>query len=56
MYMWSSSKIGVDGLGIFLDLILKLVKGFEGGFATYGSEVGSLKKGVLVTNIARHGG
>ena len=53
--MCSSSKIGVDGLGICLDLVLKLVERFEGGFATDGSEVSSLEKGVLVINVARHG-
>ena len=32
----------------------ELVEHFEGGFATDGSEVGSLKEGVLVINIVRH--
>ena len=56
MAMCSSSKIVVDALGVFLDLVLKLVERFEGGFAKYWSEVSLLKKGVLVINVACHGG
>ena len=53
--MRSSSNIGVDGLGIFLDLVFKLVERFKGGFSTDGSDVSFLEKGVLVINVARHG-
>ena len=49
------SDISVDSLGVCFDLIPKLVERFESGFATDGSEIGSLKKGVFVANIARHG-
>ena len=31
-----------------------LVQRFEGGFATDGSEIGSLEEGILVIYIARH--
>ena len=55
MAMCSSSGIGVDGLGVCVDLVLKLVERFEGGFAMDGSEVRSLGKGVLVINVAHHG-
>ena len=54
--MCSSSDIGVDGIGVFLDLFSKFVERFEGGFTTNGSEVRSLKNGVLVINVARNGG
>ena len=37
--MCSSSEIGVDGLNVGLDLVLKLVESFKGGFDTYWSEV-----------------
>ena len=53
--MCSSSNIGVDGLGIFLDLVLKLVERFKGGFSTDGSHVSLLEKGDLVMNVACHG-
>ena len=53
--MCSSSKIGVDGLGVCLDLVLKLVERFEGGFDTDGSDFILLEEGVLVMNSARHG-
>ena len=53
--MCSSSDILLDNLGVSFYLILKLVERFEGGFAADGSEVGSIKEGVLVVNIARHG-
>ena len=53
--MCSSSEILVDGLGVCFYLVPKLVESFEGGFATDGSEVGSLEKGVLVINFACHG-
>ena len=46
----------VDGLGVCFNLVSKLVERFEGGFATDGSEVGSLEEGDLVINISRHGG
>ena len=54
--MCSSSEIGVDGLGFFLNLILKIVERFEGGFAMNGSKANSLKYSVLVINRPRHGG
>ena len=54
--MCSSSKMGVDGLGVCLDLISKLVEHFKGGFAMDGSEVSSTKEGFLVINSACHGG
>ena len=53
--MCSSSKIGVDGLGVCLDLVSKLVECFGGWFFTDGSEVSSHKEGVLLINRARHG-
>ena len=37
-------------------LVPELVGHFEVGFATDGGEVGSLEKGALVINVARHGG
>ena len=37
--MCSSYNILVDGLGICLDLVLKLVEFLDGGFAKDGSEV-----------------
>ena len=55
MAMYSSSDNGVDRLSVGLNLVLKIVEHFEGGFATYGVEVRSLEEGVLVINIARHG-
>ena len=54
--MCSSYEIGVDRLGICLDIISKLVDHFEGGFTTDGSEVSLLEEGVLVINKSRHGG
>ena len=54
--MCYSSKIGLDGLGVCLDIVLKLMERFEGGFAMDGSEVILLEEGVLVINRARHGG
>ena len=53
--MCSSSEIGVDGLGVCIDLVLKPVECFEGDFDTDGSEVSSIKEGVLVVNTACHG-
>ena len=53
--MFSSSEIGVDGIGICLDLVSKFVECFEGGSAMEVSEVRSLKKGFLVMNSACHG-
>ena len=50
--MCSSYKIGVDGLGVCLDLVFKLVERFEGGFATYGSDFILLEEGVLVMNCS----
>ena len=38
-------------LGVCFYFISKLVDLFEGGFATYGSEVVSLEEGVIVVNI-----
>ena len=54
--MCSSSDIGVDGLVVCLHLVSKLVEHFEGGFATDGSDISSLENGVLVINVACHGG
>ena len=54
--MCSSSDIGVDRLGIFLDFVSHLVERFEDGFATVESEVSSLEKGVHIINVAVHGG
>ena len=54
--MFSSYEIGVDGLEVYLDLVPKLVEFFESGFITDGSEVISLKKGVLVINVACNDG
>ena len=54
--MCSSSKIGVDGFRVFLDLVLKLVDSFEGGFVMDWSEVGLIEYGVLVIDRTRHGG
>ena len=54
--MFSSSDILLDGLGVCFYLVPNLVESFEGGFATDGSEVGSLEKGVLVSSVAWHGG
>ena len=53
--MCSSSNILVDSLGVGFNFVPKLVESFEGGFATDGSEFGSLKEGVFVINIAHHG-
>ena len=53
--MCSSSKIRVDDLGVFFYFISELVERFKGGFATNGSEVGSLEDDFFVVNIARHG-
>ena len=50
--MCSSSEIGVYGLGVCLDLVLKLVENFEGRFAMDGSEVCLTEEGVLVINRA----
>ena len=54
--MCSTYKVEVNVFGVFLDLVLKLVERFEVGFATDGSEVSSLKEGVLVVNRSIHGG
>ena len=54
--MCSSSEIRVDRLGVCLDLVLNILERFEGEFSTGGSEVISLKEGVLVINRARYGG
>ena len=54
--MCSSYKIGVDGLGVCLDLILNLVERFEGGFATDGIEVSFFEEGILGINRACNGG
>ena len=54
--MRSSSDIGLERLGVCLDLVSKLVESFEGGFATDGSEARSLEKGVFVIDVACHGG
>ena len=51
----SYSKIWVEGLGVCFNFISKLVDRLKGGFATNESEVGSLKEGVFVINIDRHG-
>ena len=56
MAIWSSSDIGVDGLGVFLYLISNLVERFKGSFAMDGSEVRLLEKGDLVINFSHHGG
>ena len=53
--MWYSSDIEVNRLDICLDLVLKIVEHFKGGFATDGIEVSLLENGVLVTNSACHG-
>ena len=50
------SDIGVDGLGVCLDLILNLVERFEGGFATDGIEVSFFEEGILGINRACNGG
>ena len=54
MAMCSSSDIGIDSLRVGFNLVLKLVERFEGGFATDGSEVISLKEGVFVINRSIH--
>ena len=54
--MYSSSEIGVDRLGFCLDPVLNLVESSEGMFATYWSELISLEKGVLVSNVVFYGG
>ena len=54
--MCSSSEIGVDGLGIYLDIVSNLVERFEGSFDTDCSEVSSLEEGILVINRACPGG
>ena len=56
MDMCSSSEIGVDGISVVLDFILKLVEHFEGGFAMNWSEVCSLEEGVLVVDRNPHYG
>ena len=53
--MRSSSDIGLERLGVCLDLVSKRVESFEGGFATDGSDVGLLEEGVIVVYIACHG-
>ena len=53
--MCSSSDIEVDGLGVCLDIVLKLMEIFKGGFITDGSEVISLKEVFLVINRVCHG-
>ena len=50
--MFYSSNIGVYGLGVFLDLVSKLVEHFQGWFDTDGIDVSSLKKGTLVIKVA----
>ena len=56
MTMCSSSKIGVDGLRVGLDFVLKLVESFEGGLATDWSVFYLIKEDVLVIDITSHGG
>ena len=56
MDMYSSSDIGVGGLRVGINLVSNIVENFEGGFATDGSEVSSLKEGVLVIDRACNGG
>ena len=48
--MCFSSEVLVDRLGVCFYLVPKLVERFEGGFATDGSEVGSLEK-VFFVNL-----
>ena len=55
MDMCYSSEIGVDGLGVDHDLVLKILESFEGGFTTYWSEFCLLEEGVLVVDRAFHG-
>ena len=50
--MCSYSDIGVYRFGVCLDLVLKLVDHFEGGFATDRIEVSSLEERFLVINRA----
>ena len=54
--MCSSSEIGLYGIVVCFDLVLKLVERLEGGFAMDGSEFSLLEKGVLVVNVSCHGG
>ena len=54
--MCSSSKTGVNGLGLCLDLVSNIVERLEGGFITDGSDVSSLKAGVLIINRTRNDG
>ena len=42
--MCSSSEIGVYGIFVCFDLVLKLVERLEGGFAMDGSEFSLLEK------------
>ena len=44
------------GLDVFYYIIPKRSERFEGGLATYGSDVGSLKEGVFVIYIDRNFG
>ena len=54
MDVYSSSDIGVYSLFVGLNLVSELVERFEGGFATVGSEVESLKEVVLIIDRACH--
>ena len=54
--MCSSSEILVDILGVCFYIYPKHVDRFKGGFVMDGSEVGSIKEGVLVIYIDRHVG
>ena len=56
MNLCSSSNIGVDGLRVGLDIVLKLVESFKGELAMDWNEVCSLEECVLVIDIACHGG
>ena len=56
MDTYSSSEIVADGLCVGLDVILKFVERFKGGFAMDWSEVCYLEEGVLVIGRARHSG
>ena len=56
MARYSSSDIGEDDSRVYLDLVSKIVDNFEGGFATYWSEVGLLEYDVLVIDRTFHSG
>ena len=56
MAMCSSSNIGINGIGVGLDFVSKLVESFKGGFAMDWSEFCSLEEGVLVIDSTCHGG